>query len=58
MRTKVTVTFFVDAPGQSYAQDIVRHELDANKQMFKKWYNEYDNANGIVAFDVWAEDKK
>lgn len=58
MNCEVNVVFYVDAPGQEYAETIVRRELDDNKQIFKKWYNQYDNANGIIAYGLNTEQNK
>ena len=57
MRTQVTVKFYVDVQNEEYAEGIVRSELDENRQMFKKWYNQYDNSSGIVSYEIVNEEE-
>ena len=57
MRTEVTVLFRVDARDQEQAEDIVREELRYARQIFKKSYNEYNDSNGIVAFNIVKEEE-
>ena len=57
MRTEVMVRFRVDAKDQDQAEEIVREELVNARQIYKKWYNDYDDSNGIVAFKIVKEDK-
>lgn len=56
VRTQVMVLFRVDARDQEQAHQIVLHEIiGAQNQMFKRWYNQYDDSNGIVAFKIVEE---
>ena len=58
MNYKIEVAFYVEAPSKEYAETIVRRELDDNKQIFKKWYNQHDNSNGIVAYGLNIDQNK
>ena len=57
MRTEVMVRFRVDAKDQEQAEEIVREELVNARQIYKKWYNDYDDSNGIVAFKIVKEEE-